>query len=514
MAFELKEYKTSEGEIILYVGNINLVKLEALSKGTGDIWHSSFEQGYKNAFPELIYQTATFFWYLNDFDDLDESVSWRINPNAFAVRKSVWKIANGFDQDYENPQMQALDFGFRSIRHFGGVPLYVKGLFSDTNKERVIISQNDRHLFFRKNFKIKHAIFMIYRLGFLKISEWKTLRNIKTKYATRSYSTFIPPRELNEIQGNPSVSYIIPTMLRQEYTLQLLDDLSSQTYKPNQVVVVDATPENQRNEKLYHLKDYPFELKIIWQKSKGSCRARNEAIALCTGEYVVFGDDDIRVPSNFIANHIKFLQTYNAGACNGLDIRADNHTDNLSDLEIKLKSLDKNKFRAGCALMFSNANSCVKREFVDKLKGNDVNFDGGYGEDSDFGMSLTKIGVTVLANPYSVNLHLKPPSGGYRFWGTQSKIVGKKRKNQPWELDTPVKWVRPVPSPTIMYGIMKQFTPEQLVEYKHKHFSYFLLEGNKLAFFYRLIRLPYKNLQFKKSMFYAKKLLDLGIRYK
>ena len=129
-------------------------------------------------------------------------------------------------------------------------------------------------------------------------------------------------------------------------------------------------------------------------------------------------------------------------------------------------------------------------------------------------MSLTKIGVTVLANPFSVNLHLKPPSGGYRFWGTQSKIVGNKRKSQLWELDTPVKWVRPVPSPTIMYGIMKQFTPEQLVEYKHKYFSYFLFDGNKLGFFYRLIRLPYKNLQFKKSMFYAKKLLDLGIRYK
>jgi hypothetical protein len=31
--------------------------------------------------------------------------------------------------------------------------------------------------------------------------------------------------------------------------------------------------------------------------------------------------------------------------------------------------------------------------------GNDVNFDGGYGEDSDFGMSLSKIGVIVLANP-------------------------------------------------------------------------------------------------------------------
>jgi hypothetical protein len=41
---------------------------------------------------------------------------------------------------------------------------------------------------------------------------------------------------------------------------------------------------------------------------------------------------------------------------------------------------------------------CEKR-VCKSTHGNDVNFDGGYGEDSDFGMSLSKIGVIVLANP-------------------------------------------------------------------------------------------------------------------
>ena len=72
MSIKLKEYSTKTGEIILYNGNPDFDKLELLSKGVGDIWHSSFEQGYKNAFPELVYQTAVFFWYLNDFDDLDD----------------------------------------------------------------------------------------------------------------------------------------------------------------------------------------------------------------------------------------------------------------------------------------------------------------------------------------------------------------------------------------------------------------------------------------------------------
>jgi glycosyltransferase involved in cell wall biosynthesis len=513
MKFELKEYKTQSGEVLLYNGNPNFEMLEDLSKGAGDIWHSSFEQGYKNAFPELVYQTATFFWYLNDFDGLDECVSWRINPNSFAVRKSVWEITKGFDTDFENLQMQALDFGFQCIRFLGGVPLYVKKLFPFAKNEAVSISRKDRHLFFRKNYKTSHAVFMIYRLGFWKLSEWYSFLEVKKQCRKRNYTVGIPARKLLEIQRNPSVSYIIPTMFRQEYALQLLDDLAVQKYKPTQVVVVDATPESDRDETGYQQKQYPFELKIIWQQSKGSCRARNEAIALCNSEYIVFGDDDIRVPGDFIENHIRFLQTYNVGACNGLDIRANHHRQDLNDLQNKLMQLNKSQRTAGSAQMFSNANSCVKREFVNQLGGNDVNFDGGYGEDSDFGMSLSKIGVIVLSNPFSANLHLKPPSGGYRFWGTQAKILGKKRKVQPWELDNPVTIVKPVPSPTVMYGIIKHYTPQQLIEYKYKHFSYYLLNGSKFSFLYRVLRLPYKNIQFKKSLFYAQKLMDLGIRH-
>ena len=99
-----KEFTTKSGETILYKGSPNLALLEDLSLGYGDIWHSSFEQGYKNAFMDIIYQTVVFFWYVNDFDSLDKAISWRLNPNLFAVRKSVWDQLGGFDSDYENQQ--------------------------------------------------------------------------------------------------------------------------------------------------------------------------------------------------------------------------------------------------------------------------------------------------------------------------------------------------------------------------------------------------------------------------
>jgi glycosyltransferase involved in cell wall biosynthesis len=510
----LKEFVIKSGEIILYNGDVNLAQLEIVANGAGDIWHSSFEQGYKNAFPDLVYQTAVFFNFINDFDNLDECLSWRINPNQFAVRKSVWVTLKGFDSDYQNVQIQALDFGYNALRNSAAIPLYVKGLFQDFSKEVINITVKDRYVFFRKNFKIDHSVFMLYRKGFWKWKEWNAFFYAQKNFKQTTNRPVLKPRELLKIEGNPSVSYIIPTMMRQDFTLQLLEDLAVQTYSVSQVVIVDATPENLRDTKLYYSKVFPFELIVKWQETKGSCRARNEAIELCIGDYIVFGDDDVRVLPNFIENHIRVLQTYKVNACNGLDIRADNQKQTLKDLEQKVEILGDKRWNTNANPGFSNANSCVKTELVRKLVGNDINFDGGYGEDSDFGMSLIKLGQIVILNPFSPNLHLKPPVGGYRFWGNQAKILGKKRKTQSWELDTPVKTIRPVPSPTVMYGIVKHFTPQQVIEYKYKYFFLYLFKGSKKGILYRFFKIPYKNMQFKKSLFYARKLNELGIRYK
>ena len=512
--YQFKEFISSNGDELLYLGNPDLELLENLSHGVGDMWHSSFEQGYKNAFPEIIYQTAVFFWYGMDFDKLDECISWRLNPEHFAIRKNIWKQLNGFDEDYENQDIKAMDFAYNALRNSGAIPMYVKGLYSNEESKTIKISPKDRYSFFIKNFRLGQAYYMLMRKGFWNIREWVALRHAKKNYSKRVNNPKINARELKPIEGTPSVSYIIPTMLRQDYTLRLLEDLKNQTYLVHQVVVVDATPEDQRNESLYTPENYPFEVIFKWQTSKGSCRARNEAIDLCTGDYIVFGDDDIRIRPDFIENHIRLLQTYKAGACNGLDIMADHVDQTLEDLESKLKSINPNRLKVGASMSFSNANSCVKKIHVDTLVGNDINYDGGYGEDGDFGISLTKIGVPVLHNPFSVNLHLKPPQGGYRFWGNQAKLLGKKRKKQPWELDHPVKFIRPVPSPTVMYQFFKQFTKEQRRAYKHKYFLRYLFKGSSFLILFRIVKMPFRLMQYHKSEFYAKKLLELGKRTK
>ena len=510
---DLKEYKASNGNTLLYRGDPQLEMLDELAKGPGDLWHSSLDQGFKDIFPELVYQIAVFWWFLNDITHLKIAVNWRINPKQFVVRKEVWELFDGFPKDYRSEVMPALDMGFRMLRYGGGIPLYVKGLYPAYN-ECVEISAFDRYMFFKKNFKGEHALNMLLKEGLKHpLKEIKAYLNVKNAGSLNNVFPMVPPRKLADIEGKPEISVIIPTMLRQNYTLQLLHDYEKQEYPVKEIIVVDATPEEDRKDDIYTKNRFSFDLKIFWQKSKGSCKARNEAIQRCQGDYIIFADDDTRIPTDFTKNHIKLIQTYKANATNGLDIMANKHTDGLQELEKALISLGENRWKVGAAQTFSNANSCVKKDWVERLGGNDVNFDGGYGEDSDFGFSLFHEGAMVVFNPFSANLHLKPPSGGYRHWGIQSKLLGKKRNKQAWELDRPVRYIRPVPSPTILYGIIKRFNSSQVKEYRSKYFFLYLFKNPRRSFLLRVFKMPYKILQFNRSMLYAQNLNKRGVRY-
>ncbi|MCF6279724.1 MAG: glycosyltransferase [Flavobacteriaceae bacterium] len=476
---KFKEYRTPNDRKLLYFGNPNLEILDELANGYGDLWHSSLDQGFKNSFQDIIYQTAVYWWYLNDFNNLDQCISWRVNSNEFVVRKDVWENnLKGFDNNYNGEFIKGLDIGYNLLRNLSGIPLYVKGLYKPL-ENKVEVSRFDCYIFYRKHFKSHHSYYMMNRKGLFAFpKEFSAYNQAKKKYKKQFESISVAPRKLKAIQGKPTVSLVIPTMKRQKYTQLLLEDHKTQTYPISQVVIVDATSENERDSKYYKKEDFPFKIDVKWQTSKGSCRARNEAIEMCTGDYIIFADDDIRIQPNFVENHIKLLQTYKAEACNGLDVMAENIHQDLSDLKNRLDKLESNnqRWKVGAISSFSNANSCVSKDFVIKTIGNDINFDGGYGEDSDYGLRLINAGANVLFNPFSANLHLKPPVGGYRFWGAQAKVLGKNRKQQPWELDKPVKYYRPVPSPTVTYGLLKHFKPNQIKEWRSKHFYIYLFK--------------------------------------
>jgi hypothetical protein len=87
-----------------------------------------------------------------------------------------------------------------------------------------------------------------------------------------------------QFKVKPTVSYIIPTMMRQDFTLNLLNEEPILSANASNCCRRNT---NQLNFSLYNPDNYP--LMYSHQITQGSCRARNEAIALCKRDYIVFG---------------------------------------------------------------------------------------------------------------------------------------------------------------------------------------------------------------------------------
>ena len=68
---QLKKYITSKNEVLLYIGEPKTSLLENLANGTGDLWHSSLDQGFADCFQDIVYQTAVYWWFLNEIKNLD-----------------------------------------------------------------------------------------------------------------------------------------------------------------------------------------------------------------------------------------------------------------------------------------------------------------------------------------------------------------------------------------------------------------------------------------------------------
>ena len=462
---------TVGGERVVLCGAPDLGILEEIIVGPGDLWHSGLLRGYAGLLPELKYWSPVYWYYLNDTAPDVRNVSWRVEYGAFAVRASVWEAMGGLDTSYTSRTTPSLDLGFKLIQN-GGVPLHVPDLYPSVehSDQHFSIPRPDVYLFFTRHFKRDYQLYMLLREVMTRrrpLAELRALRwaERQARSITAPQTITMPPRPLQPLTGRLRVSAIVPTMRRQAYTANLLADYTRQTLPLHEVFVVDATPDEERAPGIYSQYEQSLPLRVIWQRSLGTCRARNEAIKLCTGDYILFADDDTRVPPDFVENHVRVLDTYQAQATNGLDIRADHPTQDLDDLARKLAQMEGRRQRVGVSENFNNANSCVRLEWVHLCTGNDVNFDGGYGEDGDFGHCLIERGAVVLYNPYSANLHLKPPTGGFRWWGAQAGKKGRSRKRQPWELKRRVGWIAPRPSPTIMYSFLKHYTKDQLREW-------------------------------------------------
>jgi GT2 family glycosyltransferase len=281
-----------------------------------------------------------------------------------------------------------------------------------------------------------------------------------------------------EVVHEATVDVIIPTIGRKSYLYDVLKDLAVQTHLPEQVIIVEQNPMEGSESELDYLKNenWPFKIKHTFTHQAGACNARNLALKQVKSEWVFLNDDDNRFEEDLIKKAIENIKKYGEKCIITSYIQPHEKLQHFS------------VHQSG---IFGSGNSFVKTELLRKVSF-DKALEFGYGEDTDFGLQLRKIGVDVIYFPDLNIVHLKAPMGGFR---TQPVLQ--------WHKEA----IQPKPSPTIMYVKQKHYTKEQILGYKTVLFFKFYKRQNSRNPFVYLRKM---RRQWDKSVFWANQLRKIN----
>ncbi len=94
----------------------------------------------------------------------------------------------------------------------------------------------------------------------------------------------------------PKISVIIPTHNRKHLIGYTINNILNQTYKPDEIIVIDDKSEDGTLEWLE--KKYPNQLILLSSKKAGPGAARNAGLEVASGDYIQFFDSDDLMTQN------------------------------------------------------------------------------------------------------------------------------------------------------------------------------------------------------------------------
>ncbi|WNM20265.1 glycosyltransferase family 2 protein [Flavobacterium capsici] len=368
--------------------------------------------------------------------------TWLMSSKVGAIHTSVLKACKinlkeetNFDYFLNSFAKRAMQFGLLCYSE----PKLLKKISKlNLTKEA---SLSELFKFTKQHYKMRW-IFLLFLNIFLfekKVPLYPFLQSLF--YRQRSFN----PDNLNKILINSNkkiidvgtIDVLIPTIGRDEYLLNVLNNLSSQTYLPKNVIIIEQNPEKNGVSSLDFLKNksWPFQIKHHFTNQTGACNARNIGLQYVESEFTFFADDDIVFENDLIEKAMLSLQE------TGNEIILVACLLKEQPLQVQ-EAKQFNYFGAGHAFVKS---SC----FTD-LKFNTA-YEFGFGEDDDFGMQMRYKGYDILYISTSRITHLKAPIGGFR-----TKPILK------WHSDI----IQPKPSPTVMLFRLLYNTKEQINSYK------------------------------------------------
>jgi len=386
-------------------------------------------------------------YYWVDYNKLENSEKEKIN----------------YFSNYDSEGMPLVDSAYQ---------LWHKGYIDIERNKKLIITKTqlgisilDRYIFLRRTFK---PIWSWYTL-FMRIITFHNpfteffnfMKTIKVKRIDLSqdiykYGDYVHYSS-KILEDKPKVTIVLPTLNRYEYLVKLFRDLEKQNYKNFEIIVVDQSKPFNNN--FYN--DFDIKIKVINQKEKALWKARNTAIKKSKGEFILLLDDDSRVESNWITEHLKCIDYFKAEISAGVS------------LSLVGSPIPDHYSYFRWADQLDTGNALIKRMVFKKCGLFDLQFDGMRMGDDDFGTRAYVNGFKSINNPLAKRLHLKVDHGGLRELGS-------------WDGLRPVSWTRPRPIPSILYHFRRNWGNMNTILFLVKNIplslSHYSMKGKKIGY--------------------------------
>jgi glycosyltransferase involved in cell wall biosynthesis len=312
---------------------------------------------------------------------------------------------------------------------------------------RESLSIRDNYHFIRKHFR---GIWALYILMIRILTFHNPFKELAGYYATRANPQIcLEPKSLHasfssfrRSTSQPLVSVIIPTLNRYKYLKDVLNDLEKQDYTSFEVIAVDQSEPFDHS--FYDAFD--LNIQVIFQEEKALWKARNQAVRISKGEFILLFDDDSRVEPDWISQHLRCIEFFNADISAGVS------------LSVTGGKIPDNYTFFRWADQLDTGNCMLRRDIFFDIGLFDRQFEKQRMGDAEFGLRCYLNGYRSISNPYAKRVHLKVASGGLRQMGS-------------WDGFRPKNMLAPRPIPSVLY----------------LYRSYF---GNKLALFAMLIQIP------------------------
>lgn len=452
----VKELIHNNPETIIFfwdceLGPPDLTKLISFLDQPIDLWHAGLQLGVGRQ-PGLLDFVAPTWTFNRDPDPVFEATSWRVSLRACMVHSGVIHQLGFLNPSFESLTAASLEWGHRCIQQ--GVlmrhnpSLLPAGFKALPNED---ISFSDQLQFIDLRYGRKWAAWTLLRAvlsGYAPLRHalpaWTRLQQQRLPLEQRIYQSPEKdfPAEPLPAGKKPGVSVLVPTLERYPYLRTLLLQLGEQSHPPDEILVIDQTPPNQREIQFYQeFKNLP--LRVFYQEQAGQCSSRNLGLQASKGDYILFLDDDDEIPPDLLEKHLQHLESSAADAsCGGAD-------------EIGAGPLPWAFTFRRASDVFPTNNTLLRKSALLKSGLFDLAYEHGARADGDLGMRLYLSGALMVLQPEIHVLHHHAPRGGLRAYKAR-KITYASSRNRLLQ--------RHLPGITQLYLIRRYFSKRQVRE--------------------------------------------------